>query len=156
MGIQVTGNSRIDGATAEIATHIRDARVGKRYREQDHYDEAMRLRDEILAGATELAYDPVSGANWDQAAAVAAWGRSMERSSPRWVLHGKPDHWYWVFFNFGPWTGQVTIRDTGFIWATYDYDTGEQIHSGVTTSIYVAYNSVERNEEVARPQAQAG
>lgn len=53
--IKVTGNSRIDGATAEIAGHIRDGRVGSRvrYREQDHYDEAMRLRDEILAGAAD-------------------------------------------------------------------------------------------------------
>lgn len=53
MGIKVTGNSRIDTATAEIARHIRDARVGLRYREQDHYDEAMRLRDEIMAGTRE-------------------------------------------------------------------------------------------------------
>jgi hypothetical protein len=50
-----TGNSRIDGATAEIAVHVRDGRVGShaRYRDQDHYDEAMRLRDEILQGAGE-------------------------------------------------------------------------------------------------------
>lgn len=55
-GIEVTGNSRIDGATAEIAGHIRDGRVGShvRYREQEHYDEASRLRDEIMAGTAEL------------------------------------------------------------------------------------------------------
>jgi len=54
--IRVTGNHRIDGATAEIAGHVRDGRVGShvRYRDQDHYDEAMRLRDEIMAGMREL------------------------------------------------------------------------------------------------------
>jgi hypothetical protein len=52
MGIRTTGNSRIDTATAEIAGHVRDGRVGShvKYRDQDHYDEAMRLRDEIIAG----------------------------------------------------------------------------------------------------------
>ena len=55
MGIKTTGNSRIDTATAEIAVALRDARVGQpRYREQDHYDEAVRLRDEIMTGTREL------------------------------------------------------------------------------------------------------
>lgn len=56
MGVIVTGNILIDGATSEIAGLIRDARVGShvRYREQDHYDEAMRLRDEIMAGTRQL------------------------------------------------------------------------------------------------------
>lgn len=55
-GIKTTGNSRIDGATAEIAGHVRDGRIGShvRWREQEHYDEAMRLRDEILSGAFPL------------------------------------------------------------------------------------------------------
>lgn len=55
-GIKVTGNQQIDGATAEIAGHVRDGRAGGhvRYRDQDHYDEAMRLRDEIMAGMREL------------------------------------------------------------------------------------------------------
>jgi hypothetical protein len=53
VSIEVTGNDRIDTATAEIAMHIRDGRIGShtRWREQDHYDEATRLRDEIMAGA---------------------------------------------------------------------------------------------------------
>lgn len=99
-----------------------------------------------------MTYQPLSGEDWDREAAVAAWGRSMERSSPRWVLRGKPGSFYWAFFNFGPWTGQVTIRDTGFVWATYSYDTGELLRSGHTTSLYEAYNSVEKNKPVIRPQ----
>ena len=58
MGIKVTGNSRIDGATAEIAVALRDAGLsGFPYspqREQVYFDEAMRLRDEIMAGTREL------------------------------------------------------------------------------------------------------
>lgn len=51
-GVQTTGNGDIDCATAEIAGHIRDGRVGShvKWTEQDHYDEAMRLRDEIMKG----------------------------------------------------------------------------------------------------------
>lgn len=52
-GIEVTGNSRIDGATAEIAVALRDA--SPHLRDQYYYDEAMRLRDEIMAGTAELA-----------------------------------------------------------------------------------------------------
>lgn len=57
MGIKVTGNSRIDTATAEIAGHIRDGRIGSHvsWREQEHYDEATRLRDEIMLGTREQA-----------------------------------------------------------------------------------------------------
>jgi hypothetical protein len=52
-GVKVTGNHQIDQATAELAVLVRDARAGShvRYSEQDHYDEAMRLRDEFLAGS---------------------------------------------------------------------------------------------------------
>jgi len=52
MPIDTTGNDRIDTAAAEIAVAIRDARVGlpTRYRDQDHYNEAQRLRDEIIMG----------------------------------------------------------------------------------------------------------
>jgi len=52
-GIEVTGNRRIDGATAEIAVALRDACPGGR--DQGYYNHAQRLRDEILAGASELA-----------------------------------------------------------------------------------------------------
>lgn len=50
--MRTTGNGRIDTATAELALALRAARPGKR--EQTYYDEAMRLRDEILAGAKVL------------------------------------------------------------------------------------------------------
>lgn len=52
MPITTTGQGRIDTAAAEIAGHIRDGRVGSHggWTEQDHYDEAVRLRDEIIAG----------------------------------------------------------------------------------------------------------
>lgn len=52
MSIKTTGNERIDDATAEIAVYLRRAEPG--VREQLYYDEAMRLRDEILEGAAEL------------------------------------------------------------------------------------------------------
>ena len=57
MAIDTTGNDRIDGATSEIAVHIRDARISPhvRWREQEHYNEAMRLRDEIIVGTLAMA-----------------------------------------------------------------------------------------------------
>jgi len=57
MPVSIMHNSHIDTATAEIAGHVRDGRVGShaRYRDQDHYDEAMRLRDEIITGTLQLA-----------------------------------------------------------------------------------------------------
>jgi hypothetical protein len=48
MGIQTTGISQVDQATAEIAVALRDASPG--HREQGYCDEAMRLRDAILNG----------------------------------------------------------------------------------------------------------
>lgn len=62
-GMQPTGISRIDGAAAEIAGHIRDGRVGSSggWSEQDHYDEATRLRDEIIAGARTLVLTELAG-----------------------------------------------------------------------------------------------
>lgn len=50
--INITGNADIDQATAEIALVLRDASPGQR--DQQYYDEAMRLRDEIMAGTREL------------------------------------------------------------------------------------------------------
>jgi hypothetical protein len=49
--ITTTGNPGVDQATAEIAVALRDASPGKR--DQDYYNEAMRLRDAILSGARE-------------------------------------------------------------------------------------------------------
>jgi hypothetical protein len=42
----------VDTATAEIAGLVRDSAVYRQSRqnEQNYYDEAMRLRDEIIAG----------------------------------------------------------------------------------------------------------
>jgi hypothetical protein len=57
MSINMTGNAWIDDATAEIAVALRDASPGKR--DQHYYDEAMRLRDEIMGGAAELARHPL-------------------------------------------------------------------------------------------------
>jgi hypothetical protein len=54
-GIATTGNSQVDTATAEIAVALRDGRgIGHGWREQDHCNEAMRLRDEIMAGTREM------------------------------------------------------------------------------------------------------
>lgn len=50
--IRTTGNDRIDTATSEIAVALRDAQPV--WHDQHYYDEAMRLRDEIMAGTTEL------------------------------------------------------------------------------------------------------
>lgn len=102
------------------------------------------------------AYDPLTGANWDQVAATVAWGQSMDRTRreqiapQRWQLHGRPGSFRWVFFRHGPWTGQVTIEADGFHWVTTSYDTGQQEHAGVTTSLYEAYQSVEQNKTVNR------
>jgi hypothetical protein len=96
-------------------------------------------------------YSPLTGENWDREAAGKAWFESMdrarhERTAPhRWVLHGRPGVWVWRFFNFGAWTGRVEVLADGFHWRTESYDTGQLIHHGVTTSLYVAYQSVERN-----------
>jgi hypothetical protein len=94
-GITTTGNSRIDGATAEIAGHLRDADPGKR--DQVYYDEAMRLRDAILMGASELAVSELAKLGTHDAAPWAGtisgntaqcWhcGWAIERPSPagRW------------------------------------------------------------------------
>ena len=48
-GIKVTGNHEIDQAASELAIVYRDSWPGKP--DQFYYDEAMRLRDEILRGA---------------------------------------------------------------------------------------------------------
>lgn len=57
-GITVTGQADIDQATSEIAGYLRDANLGYATlhpREQDFYNEAMRLRDAIMAGTRALA-----------------------------------------------------------------------------------------------------
>lgn len=55
--IKTTGNADIDTATAEIAVALRDASAGTvrgPYPDQRFYDEAMRLRDQIMAGTRNL------------------------------------------------------------------------------------------------------
>jgi len=101
-------------------------------------------------------YDPLTGENWDRKAATAAWARSMARvhagrDAPlRWQLHGGPDNWRWSFWNFGTWHGWLTIQDDGFHWLTKSHDTGKMLHSGTTTSVFEAYQSVEQNKRVTR------
>ena len=51
--INTTGNADIDEATAEIAVALRNA-CPVTCGEQDHYHEAMRLRDAIMKGTREL------------------------------------------------------------------------------------------------------
>jgi hypothetical protein len=53
MPINTTGNHQIDQATAEIATMVRSYSAWER--EQDAYDEAERLRNEIIVGTLERA-----------------------------------------------------------------------------------------------------
>lgn len=96
-------------------------------------------------------YDPVSGAGWDATEAARLWAASMNRSVPRWNLRGKPGAFRWEFFNFKPYRGIVTVEPDGFHWATVHYDTGAELHSGVTASLYVAYQSVEQNQPVSAP-----
>jgi hypothetical protein len=52
--IDITGNDSIDQATAEIAVALRKA-CPVMCGDQDHYDEAMRLRDAIMTGTRALA-----------------------------------------------------------------------------------------------------
>lgn len=54
-GIAVTGNEHVDVATSEIAVAIRGA--NPTWSEQQCYDEAMRLRNEIAEGTRELGND---------------------------------------------------------------------------------------------------
>ena len=109
-----------------------------------------------------MTYDPVSGKNWDYDAAVIAWQGSMqrvqqERTAPlRWQLDGLPvknggSGFFWAYWNFGPWRGEVRTRPDGFHWKTVSYDTGELLHSGVTTSLYECFQSVEQNRPVSPP-----
>jgi hypothetical protein len=119
----------------------------------------------VTVGASERQpYNPVSGEHWNVAAATEAWSGSMSRTGPRWKLDGLPpqnggEGFYWSFFNFGPYTGKVTIEADGFHWETRAYREGVPagsklaplIHSGVTTSVYVAYRSVELNRVVRTP-----
>lgn len=100
-----------------------------------------------------MTYNPLTGENWDLAAARNAWAGSMDRSlaeGPKWMPRGSSGAWWWEYFNFQPYRGRVTLRPEGFYWATYSYDTGELIHSGVTTSLYEAYQSVVQNTPVTR------
>jgi hypothetical protein len=108
-------------------------------------------------------YNPLTGERYTLEEARAAWGESMERAAHertaprRWNLHGAtPAEFYWSFFNFKSYTGRVSVEPDGFHWSTQAYDNraGDEIyHEGVTTSLYEAYQSVERNEPVAyKPQ----
>lgn len=73
--IETTGNESIDQATAEIAVALRNAcRVT--CSAQDHYDEAMRLRDEIMNGTRELSADEPTPEEAEQAHDIYVWERA--------------------------------------------------------------------------------
>lgn len=102
-----------------------------------------------------MAYNPLNGEGWDAEQARALWSESMSRSrcgsvNPhRWQLRGAgPGAFYWTFFDFKPYTGEVSVQDDGFHWLTRGYETAEVLHEGVTTSLYEAYQSVEQNRSV--------
>lgn len=101
-----------------------------------------------------MTYDPVTGAGYTQAEATRAWNGSMNRAShegPKWCIRGaRPSEFYWSYFNFQPFTGRVTAEADGFHWQTASYDSGEVIYSGVTASVYEAYQSVVQNRPVSR------
>lgn len=105
-------------------------------------------------------YDPVSGERWDVEAASRLWRQSMDRSlrtdGPRWTLQGLPETnggtgFYWRYWNFRSWYGRVTVQADGFHWSTHDHYDGIELLSGVTTSLYVAYQSVVQNKLVDPP-----
>lgn len=105
----------------------------------------------------------MSGENWDLAAASRLWRQSMDRSlrieGPRWTLQGTPESnggtgFYWQYWNFGSWSGRVTVRADGFHWSTHDHYDGTELRSGVTASLYAAYQSVVQNKLVASPVRQ--
>lgn len=111
-----------------------------------------------MSSEQATAYDPLTGEHWDQAEAARMWGESMNRSLPRWQLRGgsRPSEFYWSFFNFRSYTGRVTVEADGFHWSTQAYDNraGDEVyHQGVTTSLYEAYQSVERNTPVKYEKA---
>jgi hypothetical protein len=100
-----------------------------------------------------MTYDPLKGTGWNVPEATSAWTGSMDRArqeGPKWNLRGQPGSWHWSYFDFRPYRGIVQIKPDGFHWATFDYDTGTTLHSGVTTSLFVAYQSVVRNQVVTR------
>lgn len=101
-----------------------------------------------------MTYNPLTGTDYTQAEAQAAWTAGMSRANrdgPKWSLHGvRPAEFWWSFFGFRNWAGQVRVEADGFHWSTHDYGTGELIVSGVTTSVYEVYQSVTRNEIVRR------
>ena len=82
-GITPTGNEQIDTATAELALELRMAHPSMR--EQSLYDEAMRIRDAIMAGTRELpeplpAWRPaVNGTGRAPWFLYRGWGEEAER-----------------------------------------------------------------------------
>lgn len=122
MGIKVTGNSRIDTATAEIAGHIRDGRIGSHvsWREQDHYDEAMRLRDEIMAGTRHLLVLP-------------PWRPASNGSGSR--------HWF-LIRGFGTESDSVPLADR------YHYKAGRLVRFATVETAQAAADKLNGQREV--------
>lgn len=83
MKIATTGNALIDHATAEMALALRSGHPG--HRDQYYYDWAMRLRDDIIAGALDLAgalppwRAAVNGTSKRPYFLVRGWGTESDR-----------------------------------------------------------------------------
>lgn len=73
MPVKTTGNADIDQATAEIALVLRG--YSNWESEQAANDEAMRLRDAIMAGTREIVADEPTPEEAEQAHDVAVWER---------------------------------------------------------------------------------
>ena len=84
MPIETTGNPRVDTAAAEIAVALRDASPGRR--EQSYYDEAIRLRDEIMRGTRELDSQPPPAAGVQVVEATRATPKDGPPPDARFVL----------------------------------------------------------------------
>jgi hypothetical protein len=89
--IRTTGNHDIDTATAEIAVALRNSSFTVQ-RDQDYYDEAMRLRDAIMAGTRELDGKPFQFTHGSDEAASLREQADADRATD-----GSQDYlWHWL------------------------------------------------------------
>jgi len=73
--IKVTGNHSIDNATSELAIALHHALAGSGHGDQFVYDEAMRLRDAIMAGTRELDAPQPERRGWKMTVWISPSGR---------------------------------------------------------------------------------
>jgi hypothetical protein len=114
MPIKVMGNSDIDTATAEIAVALRDADPGRR--DQEYYDMAVRLRDDIMRGTRWLdAYKNAS----------IKGGWLHERVNDP---YGTPNkHPFWETVQFGVY-GDFKVFDRDDVAYAYDFKHNAWLH----------------------------